>query len=284
MRQAPGAHHYRRVRRIFSRVVLPLLLVAGSALAAPTSVSDLSERLKQSDDFRVRLQAALELGRSADPEALAPLVRALDDPNASVRTAAAAALEELGDPAAVPALKRHADDASETVRRQVKMTLATFAAAAHDGTRPARLLVKLGPMKNQTAVKAGRIEAELESESRKKLDSLPGVRVIAGSGEAGAEPQKKKLPVVMVTGHIQKLQASRDGADIVYSASVEYILHTMPDESIAAKVSGSASGTLTAEEAKDESRAAELRHEVLGAAIASALRRAPRALLAAARL
>jgi hypothetical protein len=49
-------------------------------------------------------------------------------------------------------------------------------------------------------------------------------------------------------------------------------------------MSGSASGTLTAEEAKDESRAAELRHQVLGAAIASALRRAPRALLAAARL
>jgi hypothetical protein len=88
----------------------------------------------------------------------------------------------------------------------------------------------------------------------------------------------------MVSGHIQRLQASRDGTDVVYSASVEYILHTMPDQSIAAKVSGSASGSLTQAEAKNETRAAELRHQVLGAAIASALRRAPRALLAAARL
>jgi hypothetical protein len=276
------------VRRIFSRVVLPLLLAAGSALAAPSSVSDLGERAKHSDDFRVRLQAVLELGKSADPDALEPLVFALDDANASVRTAAAAALEELGDPAAVPALKRHVSDRSEAVRRQIKTTLATFAAAAEDGTRPARLLVKLGPMKNQTPVKAARLETELESESRKKLDSLPGVHVLADTsdtspGGAGAA-HKKKLPVVMVTGHIQKLQASRDGGDIVYSASVEYILHTMPDESIAAKVSGSASGTLTAEEAKDEARADELRHQVLDAAIASALRRAPRALLAAARL
>jgi hypothetical protein len=266
--------------------VLPLVLATSSVLAAPASVSDLAERAKHSDDFRVRLEAVLELGKSADPEALDPLVRALDDPNASVRTAAAAALEELGEPAAVPALKSHANDRSDAVRKQIRITLATFAAAAEDGTRPARLLVKLGPMKNQTPVKAARIEAELESESRKKLDSLPGVRVLADSSEASprVEAQKKKLPVVMVTGHIQKLQASRDGSDIVYSASVEYILHTMPDESIAAKVSGSASGTLTAEEAKDEARAAELRHQVLGAAIASALRRAPRALLAAARL
>jgi hypothetical protein len=264
--------------------VLPLVLVAGSALAAPPSVKDLGERVRRADDFRVRLQAALELGRSADPDALEPLVRALDDQNASVRTAAAAALEELGDPSAVPALERHREDRSDAVRKQVKATLATFAVAAQDGTRPARLLVKLGPMKNQTSVKAARIEAELESESRKKLDSLPGVRVLAGTDEPCAEPREKKLPVVMVTGHIEKLQASRDGSDIVYSASVEYILHTMPDESIAAKVSGSASGTLTAEEAKDEGRAAELRHQVLGAAIASALRRAPRALLAAARL
>jgi hypothetical protein len=260
------------------------MLTAGSATAAPPSVADLADRVRHGEDFRVRLQAALELGKSADPEALAPLVSALDDPNASVRTAAAAALQELGDPDAVPALQQHRLDKSELVRKQIKMTLASYerAAASEEGARPARLLVKLGTMKNRTAVKAPRIEAELESESRKKLDELPGVRVM--SSTAAPPAAKQQLPVVMVTGQIQKLQASRDGTDIVYSASVEYILHTMPDESIAAKVSGSASGSLTAEEAKDETRAAELRHQVLGAAIASALRRAPRALLAAARL
>jgi hypothetical protein len=247
-------------------------------------VRELAERLKHGEDFRVRLQAALELGKSADPDALDPLVVGLDDPNASVRTAAAAALEELGDADAVPALMQHRLDRSDLVRKQVRATLATLEAAKESGTRQARLLVKLGPMKNQTAVKGPRIEAELERESRKKLDELPGVRVMSTPTDAGDGAQKNALPVVMVSGHIQKLQASRDGADIVYSASVEYILHTMPDESIAAKVSGSASGTLTAEEAKDEGRAAELRHQVLGAAIASALRRAPRALLAAARL
>jgi hypothetical protein len=262
-------------------LVLGLLLASASAQAAPPSVRELIERLARSDDFRVRVQAALELGKSAEPDALDPLIRALDDQNASVRTAAAAALGQLGDEAAIPALKEKRLDRSESVRKQIQATLAALTAEP-SGDPPARLLVKIGAMRNQTAVKSRQIEAELEKESRKKLDELPGVRVIARSDEA--TQSAKQLPVVMVSGHIQKLQASRDGTDVVYSASVEYILHTMPDQSIAAKVSGSASGSLTRDEAKNQARAAELRHQVLGAAIASALRRAPRALLAAARL
>jgi hypothetical protein len=262
-------------------LVLGLLLATASAHAAPPSVRDLVERLRNGEDFRVRVQAALELGKSADPDALDPLIESLGDPNASVRAASAAALGELGDEDAIPALKERRLDRSDAVRKQIKATLDKLTAEPGDA-KPARLLVKIGAMKNQTPVKSKQIEAELELESRKKLDELPGVRVIARN--ESNDSKAKKLPVVMVSGHIQRLQASRDGTDVVYSASVEYILHTMPDESIAATVSGSASGSLTQDEAKNEARAAELRHQVLGAAIASALRRAPRALLAAARL
>jgi hypothetical protein len=271
------------MRPLRRAVVLGLLLVSASAHAASFGVRELIERLTNADDFRVRVQAALELGKSADPDALDPLIVALSDQHASVRAAAAAALGELGDKDAIPALKERRLDRSEAVRKQIKATLTALTAEAAGEPRPARLLVKIGAMKNRTAVKSRQIEAELEQESRRKLDELPGVRVMARSDDEG-HAEKTKLPIVMVSGHIQKLQASRDGTDVVYSASVEYILHTMPEQSIAAKVSGSASGTLTQDEARNEARAAELRHQVLGAAIASALRRAPRALLAAARL
>jgi hypothetical protein len=271
------------MRPLRRALMFGLLLVSASAQAASPSVRELVDRLKNADDFRVRLQAALELGKSADPDALDPLIGALADQNASVRAGAAAALGQLGDRDAIPALKERRLDRSDAVRKQVKATLAALTGETAGEPRPARLLVQIGAMKNQTAVKSRLIEAELEQESRRKFDELPGVRVMT-LNEDGGQAVKTKLPVVMVSGHIQKLQASRDGTDVVYSASVEYILHTMPDQSIAAKVSGSASGSLTQEEARNEARAAELRHQVLGAAIASALRRAPRALLAAARL
>jgi len=269
------------MRSLFSALMVAVLLATSSAEGAPPSVADLASRLKNGEDFRVRVQAALELGKTRDPDALDPLIAALGDQHASVRAASAAGLAELGDADAIPALKQRRLDRSDAVRKQIRQSLEELEALAAGEPRPARLLIKIGQMKNQTAVKSKQIEAELEQESRKKLDELPGVRVIPRNEK---DKKSDKLPVVLVSGHIQRLQASRDGSDVVYSASVEYILHTMPDESIAAKVSGSASGTLTQEEAKDEARAAELRHEVLGAAIASALRRAPRALYAAARL
>ena len=261
--------------------VVAFLFVSGVSVAAPP-LRELAEKLRTAEDFRIRVTAALELGKLAHPDAIAPLVDALDDQNASVRAAAAAALEKIGDASALPALKEHRLDRSDAVRRAVRSAIITL--EQPPDARPTKVLVQIGTMKNQTAVKGTAIETELEQESRKKLDELPGIEVLTASPNSSQESKKKKLPVVMVSGQIQKLKAVREGQEIVYSASVEYILHTMPEQSIAAKVTGNATASLTQEEAKDKQRTAELRRQVLGAAIASALRGAPRALLAAARL
>jgi len=105
-----------------------------------------------------------------------------------------------------------------------------------------------------------------------------GPSVDTNAGKPGS------VPMVMVTGNVSELTALRQGRSITYSASVEYVLHTMPEQAIAAKVSGRASATASERETQDASALAEIRRSVLEAAIASALRRAPPALLAAARL
>jgi hypothetical protein len=259
-------------------------LVSLLALAAPPAwgkpgLDELIGQLKHGKDFRVRVQAALQLGKSMSPEAFAPLVAALDDDNASVRAAAVAALESLGDTRAIEPLKERRLDRSEAVRKQIRSTLAELEAQAVQAPKP-KVLVKLGMMRNTSGVKSKRIESDLAQASRQKLNELPGVKVLV-EGDDGAG---KKTPVVMVTGSIEQLKASREGSSIVYTAKVEYILHTMPEQSIAAKVSGSASAQASEQEASDQTRSAQLRKEVLEAAIASALRRAPPALIAAARL
>jgi hypothetical protein len=58
----------------------------------------------------------------------------------------------------------------------------------------------------------------------------------------------------------------------------------MPGEALAARVAGSASETVSPEEANDRTLGAELRRSVLDAAVRSAMRNAPRAVFAAARL
>lgn len=255
------------------------LLWAGPAVARDTSAQLIALVQDGKKDWRVRVQAALDLGATMDPAALSVLVGALDDDNASVRAAAAAALETLGDLRAIAPLKQHRLDRSEPVRKQIKASLAELEGRALTVPKP-KVLVKLGIMKNGSGVKSKRIENDLALASRRKLSELPGVKVLV-EGDDGAG---HRTPVVMVTGSVEQLKADRDGGAIVYTARVEYVLHSMPEQAIAATVSGSASAKASEQEAGDQLKSAELRKEVLEAAIASALRRAPPALLAAARL
>ncbi|HEY4106192.1 MAG TPA: HEAT repeat domain-containing protein [Polyangiaceae bacterium] len=260
-----------------SLLALAVLTVASHAWATP-GLEELVEQLRHGAAFRVRVAAALQLGKSLDPQASKPLEAALDDANASVRAAAAAALKNLGDVSALGSLRAH-DDKSAAVKAQIASAIKSLEEDATSGPKT-KVLVKIGIMKNGSGVKSPKIESELVDASRRKLNSLPGVRVLAEDA-----PQKQPdLPMVMVTGKISELKASREGSSIVYSASVEYVLHTMPEQSIAAKVSGRASATASEQEANDKAKSAELRRSVLEAAIASALRRAPPALMAAARL
>jgi len=265
---------------------LALLFSVSSALATP-GLDELVEQLKSASDFRLRVSAALQLGKSLTGDAAAPLEAALDDSNASVRAAAAAALKNLGDQAAVPALKAHRSDKSEAVRAQVAAAIKSLEEERLTGPKP-RVLVKIGIMKNGSGVKSKKIESELADSSRRKLGELPGVRVLAADGSGpSTEANSGKpstVPMVMVTGNVSELRALREGRSITYSASVEYVLHTMPEQAIAAKVSGRASATATDHDAEDATVLADLRRSVLEAAIASAVRRAPPALLAAARL
>src|SRR5262245_9342974 len=106
-------------------IVVAFVLWSTLAFGAP-SLKELADKLKSGEDFRMRVTAALELGKLGDPNAIDPLSDALSDPNASVRAAAAAALEQIGDASAIPALKEHRLDRSDAVRRAVRAAIITL--------------------------------------------------------------------------------------------------------------------------------------------------------------
>src|ERR1700728_3896217 len=97
--------------RIAIALAFALALIGRSRpLLADGRTAFLIDRLKyppaagQSDDFRVRTNAALQLGRTDDDAAVQPLCDALNDPSDVVRLAVAAGLKRLARPAAVPCL------------------------------------------------------------------------------------------------------------------------------------------------------------------------------------
>jgi hypothetical protein len=275
------------VTRLLFILVAAVLWLSTVPASAQPDLHVLVQRLKTGEDFRVRVAAALELGRSKAGLAREPLEAALDDENAAVRAAAAAALKVLGDARALEALREHSADPSPSVRAQIKASIAALQKSTSSGgsapvERP-RVLVKIGKMKNGSGVGSSALVDRLERTSRQKFMGLPGVEVVGAQDDVNAQAKKKRLPAVMVTGRIRKLKALRDGEDVVYSASVEYVMHRMPDQALVGTVSGSASARATPDEARDSAKSAELRNSVLEAAVASAMRRAPEALLAASR-
>lgn len=273
---------FRRFRSVL--VAFSLVLLTSSAIG-DNEVSRLARQLEKDGDFRLRVQAALTLGKTGDGAALPPLYKALGDSSASVRAAAAAALKTLGDPAALPELLKHNTDENAAVRRQVAAAIWELKAQKtrdQDRRRHAKVLVKLGRLHNGTEVKSDQALYAVSKASRSEFERLPGIALLNASEGAEQAAAAYKLPVVLVTGSIRELNATKDGGAVVYSAQVDYVVHRMPDKSIVATVTGKASARASEIEMKDRKRRDALRGEVLDAAVASAVQRSPRALMAAA--
>ncbi|HVW24196.1 MAG TPA: HEAT repeat domain-containing protein [Polyangiaceae bacterium] len=258
-------------------VTLALSLSVIPAGAQPTS--ELIQKLGDSADFRVRVQAALELGKTHGTASRLALEDALDDENAAVRAAAAAGLKVMRDPAALRALQRHEDDASAAVRAQIKTSEEALAggSAPRAAAKP-DVIVQVGKIHCGASATSGQVLEDVARTSKQKLRELPGVAVVEESKEPAS---RRDVPVVMVTGRVKQLEESREGSSVVYLASVEFVLHKMPGQSIKGVVSGSARASGAAGE-MTSARMADLRKSALDAAIDSAVRRAPQALRAAA--
>lgn len=91
-------------------------------------VQRLLDALRKDSSFKVRLQAAVFLGRTQDPRVVDPLAEALgDDSHATVRAAAATSLGTLQEPRGIAHLVRSmALDDSSTVRQEATRALNTF--------------------------------------------------------------------------------------------------------------------------------------------------------------
>lgn len=268
------------MKRTLALALVALIVSASSITAAQPPLSDLLQKLSRGPDFRVRMSAALQLGKMKSSIARSALESALDDENAAVRAAAAAGLKVIADPTAVSVLERHENDASPAVRAQIKTTLATLRGtdgAARGSDKP-EVLVQVGKI-GSGAPTTGAVLDDVARTSRQKLRELPGVAIV---DEGGDRPVRRDVPLVMVTGRVKKLEQSREGGTVVCSASIEFVLHKMPGQTIKGVVSGSAKASGAADELLDARALADLRRSALEAAIDSAVRRAPPALRAAA--
>jgi hypothetical protein len=125
-----GVLTLRRFTTTSSLVIL--LLLAGPARADRVDV--LCRSLTSDPSWRVRLQAAVVLGKLRDGRAVPSLLRALNDENETVRGLSAQVLGDLGDTSAIAALEQvHKRDASAFVREKTQQALSKLRPDAFAG-------------------------------------------------------------------------------------------------------------------------------------------------------
>ena len=104
--------------------LVPALLLLGTPARADERFDWLARRLLHDSSYKVRLQAAIALGKRTTPEAREVLARALDDPKAAVRAVAAISLGKVGGPAQRRALEDAARDPEPLVAAAARRALA----------------------------------------------------------------------------------------------------------------------------------------------------------------
>jgi len=269
-------------------VAAALLLCSLFALAGRSYAQDIpaAERdLLSADDFRLRVSAALLLGKARPPEARSLLERALHDSNPTVRTAAAAALGALGDPAAASALDRAAlAESSPGARAQMRTASLALQRAAQGPWRDARYVVQLGSMRNPSGVRGEQAVAVLRAATLARARSIKGAVVTDGSDASVArEADQRGVPVLMLDGLLQSITQGRRDAQASVSAKVEFVVWRLPEQMLRGSLSGAATSFGSVRALSNPLAAAELQDQAIQGAVESALSGADRGLAMAAK-
>ncbi|MDB4971031.1 MAG: lyase domain protein repeat-containing protein [Myxococcales bacterium] len=222
------------------RALFVALLLFVAVNASADKIDDLTRALMQDASYKVRVQAALVLGKLGDRRAVPALMQALHDENETVRGVAATSLGRIGDKSAANALMvASTSDSSEFVRSQAKKALeviaggggGVLAAAPKAG---AKFYVHIGF--NSAGGKGGAEYSRLVREALfKELQKLPAVTLsVAGASGAPSKAilSSHHLQGYIVDGTIQRLSASPAGGQQQIDCDLKAFVATFPENSI----------------------------------------------------
>jgi HEAT repeats len=215
-------------------LLLSLLVLATAAHPAHAGkVDDLSKILLEDSSYKVRVQAALVLGKLADRNAVPALARSLRDSNNTVRAVSAQALGRIGAPEAVKELKAVLKNEKDAfVRSQISKSLALLETTTQAATGGgAKMYLELGSFsggaKGIDATTLGILRSGIE----KKLGSL-GTVTFALSDTEKRGFDKSGRRGFLIDGNITRLDASKVGSALETNCDVKVMVARWPSKSI----------------------------------------------------
>jgi hypothetical protein len=252
------------------RARLSALLALGVFLLAKVSFADSVDRatssLKNSDDFRVRTQAALALGSSKSKRAITPLCSGLNDSSTTVRAASAAALGKLKKGGESCLKTRLKSEGSATVKSSIKKALAALGTGGEPNiTESSKFYIAIAKPTDKNGKSSDDMDGLVRKAMSKAADGIDGY-VVAPATETTAEAKTrlgkwKKLRGFYLSPKIFAPRYSRGSITI----KVDVAFFTYPDKSW----KGSIPVNLTMEGVDDEDKDSE--NELIERAVARAV-------------
>jgi hypothetical protein len=217
------------------RLVAPVLLfclvlVARAQAGTTVKVEDLCRAVVEDPNYKVRVQAALVLGKLGDPSAVPALIKALADQNSTVRGIAASALGQLGDASAGDPLRDLVKRESEGfVRSQATKALAALSSGG--AGKRAKIYLSFGPFSG--GVKSAGPDATkiIQDTLARELGKLPAVTLTLAAADQH-NFAKTGLQGFFIDGNITRLDETAAAGGSETSCDVKVMVARWPTKSI----------------------------------------------------
>jgi hypothetical protein len=213
---------------------------AATAVAAPAArVGEICRTLTEDSNYKVRVQAALVLGKLGDATAVVCLSRALADQNKTVRAMSAQALGQIGDAAGLEGLRSLAKrDPDPFVRAQTEKAIALLSGPTA-GSKRAKLYLNFGPFtggaKSASAESIKIVHDTLQTE----LGKLPIVSLTPATGDAAKAGSG--AGAYWIDGNVTRLDDVAAAGASETSCGVRVMVARWPSKSIISWTSAEAS-------------------------------------------
>jgi hypothetical protein len=224
----------------------------------------LGKLIVESDDFKVRVQAAFSLSKIKDPKILPHLKKALKDKHPAVRSAAASALGKTGDPAALDVLYALADkDPNPMVNEAVKEAILLIE------TEPSKLsemqkvpdlicevphskvkyLFVVGNMADKASSKRADLAQIFKRHLSSKLKYIPSTMIVTTESvpqDVLKQVESGKTFGFAFNASLKQLEGAWDSsAGFIMTAKVSIICLKYPDQVLAMTMNSTASSTIS---------------------------------------
>ena len=240
-------------------------MLGASTGAHADRVDRLVRILRTDRSFKVRLQAAIGLGKLKAKRAVAPLTQMLRDRSDAMRGVAAAALGQIGDRTALSALRvALRKERKAFAKKQIRQAIEALRASA----KKPRFFIGLGKITNNANLGDRSIADALGRALTRHFSRLPGV---VTRWRGSAHPSARLLRRAGIRGFVLDaavLQLSKQprGGNVELSCAIRVSLATYPGNSMKAFYSGGAAMMVGRSELRADTESSLFSELVAGAA------------------